>query len=153
MWRCWDIARDGKLWWTAIVIVVTVMDITCMNHVCLDMKECFRADMKSKDLLGSWTWLGILGFADGWNHVMWICDSLIMMRMLVSRTKNVPSICWDILLYFMSGFTISRIVLNTFATSIFHCYSFYSLRRGMCNKRELQTRRGIEWSHWCMGYS
>lgn len=32
MWRCWVIVRDGKLGWTAIVIVVTLMNITAAGE-------------------------------------------------------------------------------------------------------------------------
>ena len=34
MWRCWDdITRDGKLGWTAIVMVVTVMSTTTLLRI------------------------------------------------------------------------------------------------------------------------
>lgn len=50
MWRCWVIGRDGKLGWTAIVIVVTLMNITAASEDQV-MKEC---------LLGSWFgWYGM----------------------------------------------------------------------------------------------
>ena len=147
-WHSWD----GKLGWTTIVTVVTVMVITCMNHGWPDMKECFRADMKSEDLLGSWTWLGLLGFAAGRNHGMWICDRSSWWEGLGVEYKKMSQDAWDTLLYFITGVTLRRIVLNTFATSISHCYSFCSLRWGMWCRRELRTKRRTKRSHWSMGH-
>lgn len=138
------VARDGKLGWT-------VMVITCMNHGWPDMKECFRADMKSEDSLGSWTWLGLLGFAAGRNHDMWICDRSSWWERLGSN-KKCPKYIGTFSYILMVGFTLRRIVLNTFATSISHCYSFCSLRWGMWCRRELRTKRWTKRSHWSMGH-
>ena len=143
----WETGMDDNIWWGFI---------TCMIHGWPGMKECFRSDMKSEDLLGSWTWLGLLDTRmrmDG-NHVMWICDRSSWWEYLLVEYKKMSQVIGTLSYILCRGFTLRRrIVLNIFATSIFHCYSFCSLRWGMCSRKELRMNQWTEWNHWSMGYS
>lgn len=103
------------------------------------------------DLTGT-TW--VRGWTESWHVDLrsLIMMSLIMMRTLGVKYKKMSQSLGTFSYILWRWFTLPRIVVNTFATSISHCYSFFSLRRGMCRRKEMRTKRCTEWVHWDTDY-
>lgn len=97
-----------------------------------------------------WEWLE--SWMESWPGFT-IAHHEFMMYMESRIKKMSQALAGTLTCILCRGFTLRRIFLNTSATSVFHCYSFCSLRRAMCSRKELRTKIWIEWSHWSMGCS